>query len=92
MLRRPQLNVGWVAALPLAFLAGCNSDAPDGQVPTFEVNPFWPQPIEYPNIFGAVSGVTIAPDGNILIAGRVAPSGRPTLLPDRDDQRRGKHP
>jgi hypothetical protein len=70
MLRRPQLKVGWVAALPLAFLAGCSADGPDGQVPTFEVNPFWPQPIEYPNIFGAVSGVTRAPDGNILILTR----------------------
>jgi NHL repeat len=70
MLRRPQPNVGWVAVLPLAFLAGCASDGQDGQVPTFEVNPFWPQPIEYPNIFGAVSGVTIAPDGNILIVSR----------------------
>lgn len=70
MLRRPQSKVGWVVAIPLALLAGCAADVPDGTAPTFEVNPFWPQPIEYPNIFGAVSGATIAPDGNILIVTR----------------------
>lgn len=68
-MRRPlQPYVPWVAVLPLAFLAGCASD--DGRVPAFEINPFWPQPIEYPNIFGPVSGAAIAPDGNILIVTR----------------------
>jgi len=70
MLHRSPPKVGWVAVLPLTFLAGCAADVPDGTAPSFEVNPFWPQPIEYPNIFGAVSGVTIAPDGNILILTR----------------------
>ncbi len=68
-MRRPlQPYAPWVAVLPLMLFAGCASD--DGRVPTFEVNPFWPQPIEYPNIFGPVSGVAIAPDGNILIVTR----------------------
>lgn len=73
MLRRLQRNPAWLVAVPLALLMGCDGgEGGDqaGQVPTFEVNPFWPQPIEYPNIFGAVSGVTTAPDGNILIVTR----------------------
>jgi uncharacterized membrane protein len=71
MLRRLQTNYRWVAALPLAFLAGCaEGSAAEGGVPTFEVNPFWPQPLEYPQIFGPIAGVAVAPDGNILVVTR----------------------
>ncbi len=47
-------------------LAGCPA-TDDGTVPLFQVEALWPQPLEYPNILGPVSGVTVAPDGNILI-------------------------
>jgi len=46
--------------------AGC-SVRDDGTVPLYEVDALWPQPLEYPNILGPVSGVTVAPDGNVLI-------------------------
>jgi len=49
--------------------AGC-SGGDDGTVPTFVVDALWPQPLEYPSILGPVSGVTVAPDGNILIVTR----------------------
>jgi DNA-binding beta-propeller fold protein YncE len=73
MLRRLQPNLRWVAVLPLAFFAGCDALAfggSDGMVPAFEVNPFWPKPLEYPYIFGPISGITVAPDGNILVVTR----------------------
>ena len=60
--------VGAVAApLLVGLSAACG---PGDNVPTFEVDPFWPIPLEYPNILGPVSGVTVADDGNILIVTR----------------------
>ena len=59
---------GAVAALLVGLSVGCTDD--DGQVPTFEVDAFWPMPLDYPNILGPVSGVTVAPDGNVLIVTR----------------------
>ena len=71
------LNHGWhtgpgrAAALLLTGLAvGCAGLGDDGQVPVVEVDPFWPQPLEYPFILGPVSGVTVAPDGHVLIVSR----------------------
>jgi DNA-binding beta-propeller fold protein YncE len=49
--------------------AGCGG-GDDGTVPTFVVDALWPMPLEYPAILGPVSGVTVAPDGNILIVTR----------------------
>jgi hypothetical protein len=37
-------------------------------VPLYVVDALWPQPLEYPYILGPVSGVTVAPDGNVLIS------------------------
>ena len=65
-----RLSVGGAAAALLVGLgAGCTAGGGDG-VPTFEVDAFWPMPLSYPNILGPVSGVTVAPDGNILIVTR----------------------
>lgn len=61
--------VGAVAApLLVGLSAACGG--PGDNVPTFEVDAFWPMPLEYPNILGPVSGVTVADDGNILIVTR----------------------
>jgi len=62
-----RLIVRGAAAMVVAgSLAGCGiSD--DGTVPLLEVDALWPEPLEYPTILGPVSGVTVAPDGNILI-------------------------
>lgn len=60
--------VGGVGA---ALLVGLSVGCSEGEgVPTFEVNPFWPMPLDYPNILGPVSGLTVAPDGNLLIVTR----------------------
>lgn len=65
-----RLTVGRAAAALLVGLtAGCGG-IEDGQVPTFEVDAFWPMPLDYPNILGPVSGLTVAPDGNVLIVTR----------------------
>jgi DNA-binding beta-propeller fold protein YncE len=53
------------AALLVGLTAGC-----EAQLPVLEVDPFWPQPLEYPYILGPISGITVAPDGNILIVTR----------------------
>ena len=67
MEQRINPKLGGMAALLLVGLTvGCG----EAQVPTLEIDPFWPQPLEYPNILGPVSGVTVAPDGNILIVTR----------------------
>lgn len=57
------------AALAIVVSAGC-SRGDDGMVPTFAVDALWPMPLEYPYILGPVSGVTVAPDGNVLILTR----------------------
>ncbi len=62
--------VGRAAAALLVVSSVACAGADDGQVPILEVNPFWPMPLEYPNILGPVSGLTVAPDGNILIVTR----------------------
>ena len=61
---RQRLLLGGVAAALLVGVGASCTAADDGQVPTFEVDAFWPMPLEYPNILGPVSGVTIADDGN----------------------------
>jgi DNA-binding beta-propeller fold protein YncE len=58
------------AVLLLGIAAGCTALASDLNVPRFEVDPLWPMPLEYPYILGPVSGLTVAPDGNILIVTR----------------------
>lgn len=66
-----RLIVGGIAASAVIALGvACASPGADGQVPTFEVDALWPQPLGYPNILGPVSGVTVAPDGNVLIVTR----------------------
>jgi len=67
MEQRINPRLGGVAAL---LLVGMTVGCGEAQVPTLEIDPFWPQPLEYPNILGPVSGVTVAPDGNILIVTR----------------------
>ncbi|MEQ1857208.1 MAG: hypothetical protein ABL963_12085, partial [Longimicrobiales bacterium] len=57
---------GAAAIAVVGSLAGCGV-TDDGTVPLFEVDALWPQPLEYPNILGPVSGVTVAPDGNVLV-------------------------
>jgi DNA-binding beta-propeller fold protein YncE len=59
---------GAAAALAALLSAGC-SGGEEG-VPTFVVDALWPVPLEYPYILGPVSGVTVAPDGNVLIVTR----------------------
>ena len=59
---------GAAAALLVGLGTGCDMVG-DG-VPTFEVDALWPMPLGYPNILGPVSGVTVAPDGNLLIVTR----------------------
>ncbi len=61
---------GAAAVLVAGLSAGCSGGGDDGQVPTFEVNALWPMPLEYPYILGPVSGVTVAPNGNVLIVTR----------------------
>lgn len=56
-------------AVCVAAIAGCSGEGGDG-VPTFEVDALWPMPLEYPYILGPVSGVTVAPDANVLIVTR----------------------
>jgi len=56
--------------LSVMGLAGCGGGGGNGDVPTFVVDAFWPQPLERPYILGPVSGVTVASDGNILIVTR----------------------
>jgi len=57
--------------LSVMALAGCSGGGEGGDgVPTFEVDALWPMPLEYPNILGPVAGVTVAPDGNVLIVTR----------------------
>lgn len=63
--RRSLFFGGTAAILLVGVTTGC-----EAQVPSFEVDPFWPAPLEYPSILGPVSGVTVAPDGNILIVTR----------------------
>jgi hypothetical protein len=65
-----RVTVGRAAAVLLVSVSvGCAADD-SGQVPTFVVDALWPAPLEYPNILGPVSGVTVAPNGNILIVTR----------------------
>ncbi len=62
-----RLSVRGAAIVMMAGLsAGCGV-TDDGTVPLFEIDALWPQPLEYPAILGPVSGVTVAPDGNVLI-------------------------
>jgi len=56
--------------LSVMGLAACSGGGGNGDVPTFVVDAFWPQPLERPYILGPVSGVTVASDGNILIVTR----------------------
>jgi DNA-binding beta-propeller fold protein YncE len=67
MEQRSSLSFGGTAA---ALLVGLTVGCGEAQVPTFEVDAYWPQPLDYPYILGPVSGVTVAPDGNILIVTR----------------------
>jgi DNA-binding beta-propeller fold protein YncE len=64
-----RLIVGGLA-VSVVGLAGCGGEGGTGDVPTFVVDALWPQPLAYPYILGPVSGVTVAPDGNILIVTR----------------------
>ena len=69
---------GAAASLLVGLSAGCGDN--EGQVPTFEVDAFWPMPLEYPNILGPVSGVTVAPDGKrLLVAVPLESETAPTL-------------
>ena len=65
--RRRRIFGGVAAGLLVGLSAACG---PGDNVPTFEVDAFWPMPLDYPNILGPVSGVTVADDGNILIVTR----------------------
>ena len=62
-----RLIVRGAAGLAIAGMAASCAPSDDGTVPLFEVDALWPQPLEYPNILGPVSGVDVAPDGNVLI-------------------------
>src|SRR5688500_18982275 len=55
------------AVVAMAGLSTGCAPSDDGTVPLFEVDALWPQPLEYPTILGPVSGVAVAPDGNVLI-------------------------
>jgi DNA-binding beta-propeller fold protein YncE len=57
---------GAAVAAIAGMSAGC-AVRDDGTVPLYEVDALWPQPLEYPAILGPVSGVAVAPDGNVLI-------------------------
>ncbi len=71
MQQRRNLYFAGTAAMLIAGLsAGCTALAQDSQVPAFEVDPLWPMPLEYPYILGPVSGVAVAPDGNVIILTR----------------------
>ncbi len=65
--RHGRIFGGVAAGLLVGLSAACG---PGDNVPTFEVDAFWPMPLEYPNIRGPVSGVTVADNGNILIVTR----------------------
>ena len=65
--RRRRILGGAAAALLVGLSAACGVG---DNVPTFEVDAYWPMPLEYPNILGPVSGVTVADNGNVLIVTR----------------------
>ena len=67
--RRRRIVGGVAAVLLVGLNVACAEDFGD-DVPTFEIDAFWPMPLEYPNILGPVSGVTVADDGNVLIVTR----------------------
>jgi hypothetical protein len=60
--------VGGVSTVLLVGLSAACTVGDD--VPTFEVDALWPMPLDYPNILGPVSGVTVADNGNVLIVTR----------------------
>jgi DNA-binding beta-propeller fold protein YncE len=62
-----RLIVRGAVGLAVAGMAASCAPSDDGTVPLFEVDALWPQPLEYPNILGPVSGIDVAPDGNVLI-------------------------
>jgi sugar lactone lactonase YvrE len=62
-----RLIVRGAAGLAVAGMAASCAPSDDGTVPLFEVDALWPQPLEYPAILGPVSGVDVAPDGNVLV-------------------------
>ena len=62
-----RLSVRGAAVVVMAGMSAACGVTDDGTVPLFEVDALWPQPLEYPAILGPVSGVTVAPDGNVLI-------------------------
>ncbi|MGE0160533.1 MAG: hypothetical protein AB7T31_14070 [Gemmatimonadales bacterium] len=62
-----RLIVRGAAGLAIAGMVASCAPSDDGTVPLFEVDALWPQPLEYPTILGPVSGVDVAPDGNVLI-------------------------
>jgi DNA-binding beta-propeller fold protein YncE len=70
MQQRRKLIFGHAAAALLVAASGCAAAGQGSAVPTFAVDPLWPMPLEYPYILGPVSGVAVAPDGNILIVTR----------------------
>ena len=67
--RRRRIVGGVAAVLLVGLNVACAEDFGD-DVPTFEIDAFWPMPLEYPNILGPVSGVTVADNGNVLIVTR----------------------
>jgi DNA-binding beta-propeller fold protein YncE len=53
---------------------------PRVDVPTFEVDPFWPKPLDYPFVLGSVFGVTIDARNNLF----VVHGGNATLTRDSE--------
>jgi hypothetical protein len=67
---RRRKRVLWAAGSTLltTIAVGCTLLAAQTEdAPRFEVDPFWPKPLEYPQILGAVTGVAVGPQDNVFV-------------------------
>jgi len=70
-LTRRSLTFATTATVLIGLSAGCAAFGADtAQVPTFEVDPLWPMPLDYPYILGSVTGVAVDARDNIFIVTR----------------------
>ena len=64
------LFLGAGGLLATLVVGGTLYAANAADVPLFQVDPFWPRPLEYPQILGAVTGVAVGPQDNVWIVTR----------------------
>jgi hypothetical protein len=70
-LRRHKRILAVTGGLFAAVVAGVSLIAATrADVPLFRVDPFWPRPLEYPQILGAITGVAVGPQDNVYVLTR----------------------